>query len=221
MGWFHRTKRVDGQARHLRRHCYVFAAHLYQYATTGASRWASVLVGASLYGEGRCIPTLVAVLAQHLRLPAGVRHGWLGDRGLLSRPLWRGLATVGHFTVGRVRCHQVVYFAAAPAAGSCPARRGRPRLYGEVCRVDQLRRRYARRLRQHTLVLPMRGCERVVRGGGDCRVTPGHVAGSSAARPGPDRDRARAEAQAVVLVNDRSRLSTRRRGAGLRRALPK
>ena len=152
-----------GQARHLQGHCYVFAAHLYQYATTHGQRWASVLVGALLYVKGRSIPTLVAVLAKHLRLPADVRHGWLGDRGILSRPLLRGLATEGHVTVGRIRCNQVVYFPAAAAAGSSPVRRGRPRLYGEACRVDQLRRRYARRLRLHTLALRVRGRERLVR----------------------------------------------------------
>lgn len=161
MGLFHRTKRVVGQARHLQGHCYVFAAHLYQYAATHGRRWASVLVGALLYVKGRSISTLVAVLAKQLRLPAGVRHVWLGDRGILSRPLLRGLATVGHFTVGRVRCNQVVYFPPA-AAGSSRVRRGRPRLYGDACRVDQLRRRYARRLRQHTLTLRVRGRERSV-----------------------------------------------------------
>ena len=163
MGLFHRTKRMVGQARHLQGHCYVFAAHLYQYATTDGLRWASVLVGALLYVKGRSIPTLVAVLAKHLRLPAGIRHVWLGDRGILSRPLWRGLARVGHLALGRVRRNQVVYFPAVPPAGSWPARRGRPRVYGEGCRVDQLRRRYARRLRQHTLALRVRGRERVVR----------------------------------------------------------
>lgn len=163
VGLFHRTNRVIGQARHLQGHCYVFAAHLYQYATAQGVRWASVLVGALLYVKGRSIPTLAAVLAHHLRLPADVRHLWVGDRGLLSRPLWRGLATVGHFTLGRVRRNQVVYFPPRVAAGSPSARRGRPRLYGEGCRVDQLRRRYTRRLRPHTLALRVRGRERVVR----------------------------------------------------------
>ena len=163
VGLFHRTKRVIGQARHLQGQCYVFAAPLYQYATTHGRRWASVLVGTLWYVKGRSIPTLVAVLAKPLRLPTGVRHVWLGDRGILSRPLLRGLATVGHFTVGRVRCNQVVYFPPPAAAGSSPARRGRPRLYGEGCQVDQLRHRYARRLRQHTLTLRVRGRERLVR----------------------------------------------------------
>jgi hypothetical protein len=163
VGLFHRTKRVVGQARHLQGHCYVFAAHLYHYATTQGQRWASVLVGALLYVKGRSIPTLVAVLANHLRLPAGVRHVWLGDRGILSRPLWRGLAKLGHFTLGRVRRNQVVYFPPPVAAASSPTRRGRPRLYGAGCRVDQLRRRYAHRLRQHTLTLRLRGRERFVR----------------------------------------------------------
>ena len=163
VGLFHRTKRVIGQARHLKGHCYVFAAHLYQSATPQGPRWASVLVGALLYVKGRSISTLVAVLAHQLRLPSGVRHVWLGDRGILSRPLWRGVAKGGHVALGRVRRNQVVYFPPAVAAASSPARRGRPRLYGDGCRVDQLRRRYARHLRQHTLVLRVRGRERVVR----------------------------------------------------------
>ena len=162
VGLFHRTKRVIGQARHLRGHCYVFAAHLYQYAANRGQRWASVLVGALLYVKGRSIPTLVAVLAHHLRLPAGVRHVWLGDRGILSRPLWRGLAKVGHFTLGRIRCNQVVYFPPAITKESSRVRRGRPRLYGDGCRVDQLRCRYPHRLRQHTLTLRVRGRERWV-----------------------------------------------------------
>ena len=163
MGLFHRTKRVIGQARHLKGHCYVFAAHLYQAATTQGPRWASVLVGAWLYVKGRSIPPLVAVLAPQLRLPTGVRHVWLGDRGMLSRPLGRGLAQGGPVTLGRVRRNQGVYFPPAVTAASSPTRRGRPRLYGDGCRVDQLRRRYARHLRQHTLVLRVRGRERVVR----------------------------------------------------------
>jgi hypothetical protein len=163
VGRFHRTKRVIGQAGPLKGQCYVFAAHRYQYATTQGPLWASVLVGALLYVKGRSIPTLVAVLANHCRLPAGGRHVWLGDRGMLSRPRGRGVATVGHFTLGRVRRNQVVYFPPAVAASS-PARRGRPRLYGEGCRVEPLRRRYARCLRQHTLMRRVRGRDRVVRG---------------------------------------------------------
>ena len=162
VGLFHRTKRVVGQARNLKGHCYVFAAHLYQYATAQGPRWASVLVGALLYVKGRSIPTLVAVLAHQLRLPAGVRHVWLGDRGILSRPLWRGLAKAGHFTLGRVRRNQVVYFPPAPPQELSLARRGRPRLYGDGCRVDQLRRRYPHCLRQHPLMLRIRGRERRV-----------------------------------------------------------
>lgn len=141
VGLCDRTKRVVGQARNLKGHCYVFAAHLYQYAAAPGPRWASVLVGALLYVKGRSIPTLVAVLAHQLRLPAGVRHVWLGDRGMLSRPLGRGLAKVGPFTRGRGRRNQVVYFPPAITKASSLARRGRPRLYGDGCRVDQRRRR--------------------------------------------------------------------------------
>jgi hypothetical protein len=127
IGLFHRTKRVAGHAKHLQGHCYVFAAHLYQHSLAKATKWASVLVGALLYVKGRAIPALVGVLAQHLRLPAEVRHVWLVDRGILSRPLLRALRSLGHEVVGRVRCNQVVYF--APPAETRPAtHKRRPRI---------------------------------------------------------------------------------------------
>jgi hypothetical protein len=81
---FHRAKRVIGRAKHLQGHCYVFTAHLYQPAQ---QYWASVLVGALLYVKGRSIPQWVGDLAQQLRLPALVRHVWVVDRGIASRPL--------------------------------------------------------------------------------------------------------------------------------------
>jgi hypothetical protein len=156
-GLFHRTKRVVGRARHLVGHCYVFAAHLYRDSAVVAAPWASVLVGALLYVKGRSIAELVGVLAQHLRLPATVRHVWRVDRGILSRPLLRSLAALGHFVVGRVRCNQVVYFAPL-----CQPAQGRRRAYGPKCRVDQLRQRWPQRLRQHSMRLHGRGRERTV-----------------------------------------------------------
>lgn len=83
VGLFHRAKRIVGRAKHLQGHCYVFAAHLYQ---TAHKHWASALVGALLYVKGRSIPRLVGNLAQQLRLPAEVRHVWVVDRGIVSRP---------------------------------------------------------------------------------------------------------------------------------------
>jgi hypothetical protein len=80
---FHRAKRLVGRAKHLQGHCYVFAAHLYQIAQ---KHWASALVGALLYVKGRSIARLVGDLAQPLRLPAQVRHVWVVDRGIVSRP---------------------------------------------------------------------------------------------------------------------------------------
>ena len=87
-----------------------------------------MLVGAVLYVKGRSSPPLVGVLAPQLRLPTEVRHVWLVDRGLLSRPLLRALGTLGHKVVGRVRCNQVVYF--APPAETLPpaTRTRRPRV---------------------------------------------------------------------------------------------
>jgi hypothetical protein len=69
VGLFPRTNRVIGQARHLKGHCDVFAAHLYPYATAQGPHWARVLVGALLSVKGRSIPTLVAVLAPPVMAP--------------------------------------------------------------------------------------------------------------------------------------------------------
>src|SRR5919198_1205062 len=121
VGLFHRTKRVAGQAKHLQGHCYVFAAHLYQHSIAKTAKRASVLVGALLYVKGRSIPALVGALAQQLRLPPTVRHVWVMDSGILSRPLLRALATQGHFALGRLRCNQRVYF--APRRRAALARR--------------------------------------------------------------------------------------------------
>jgi hypothetical protein len=118
VGLFHRTKRVVGRAKHLQGHCYVFAAHLYTQAAAKLPKWASVLVGAVVYVKGRSIPALVGALAQQLRLPSVVRHVWLVDRGILSRPLLRALGRLGHCVLGRVRCNQVVYFAPPPEAAA-------------------------------------------------------------------------------------------------------
>ena len=157
-GLFHRTKEVTGRAKHLKGHCYVFAAHLYETGTETGKRWVSVLVGALLYVKGRSIPRLVGQLAGHLRLPEGVRHVWVGDRGLISRPLLRAIGGLGQFVLGRVRCNQVVYF--APLRQS--ARRRRPKLFGQKCRVDKLLKRFPQRVRPQKMRLRIRGKERTV-----------------------------------------------------------
>jgi hypothetical protein len=161
MGLFHRSKRVVGRAKHLQGHCYVLAAHLYRSVTENTRPWASVLVGALLYVKGRSMPSLVGELATHLRLPKGVRHVWVVDRGLLSRPLLRALAALGQFVLGRVRCNQVVYFAPT-AAESARARKRRPRVFGLKCRVDQLLERCRHHLRRQTMTLRVRGRDRTV-----------------------------------------------------------
>jgi hypothetical protein len=163
VGLFHRTKRVAGRAKHLKGHCYVFAAHLYKHAGDKRAKWASVLVGALVYVKGRSIPVLVGALAQHLRLPAAVRHVWLVDRGILSRPLLRALGEVGHFVLGRVRCNQVVYFAPQPEAWQTVPRQRRPRVYGQKCRMDQLLTHGVTRLHEQKMVLRVRGRERIVK----------------------------------------------------------
>jgi len=142
VGLFHRAKRIVGRAKHLQGHCYVFAAHLYQ---TAHKHWASALVGALLYVKGRSIPRLVGDLAQQLRLPAEVRHVWVVDRGIVSRPLVQSLDRLDQYALGRVRSNQVFYFA--------PRRqpqRGRRRIYGQKCRVDKLIKRFPERLRHQT-----------------------------------------------------------------------
>ena len=152
---FHRAKRVIGRAKHLQGHCYVFAAHLYQ---TAHKHWASALVGALLYVKGRSIPRLVGDLARQLRLPAEVRHVWVVDRGIVSRPLVQSLDRLGQYAVGRVRSNQVFYF--APRRQPC---RGRRRTYGQKCRVDKLVKRFPERLQHQTTTLRIRGKERTVR----------------------------------------------------------
>ncbi len=156
--WFHRLKYVAGRAKNLKGHCYVFAAHLYQPGEGESRQWASGLVGALLYVKGRSIPTRVGALAQHLRLPSPVRHVWVTDSGVLSRPLLRALCAQKQFALGRLRCNQRVSF--APRRRSPRPRR--PRLFGPSCRVDQLLTRFPQRLLQHQTVLRVRGRERAV-----------------------------------------------------------
>jgi hypothetical protein len=154
--WFHRLKYVAGRAKNLKGHCYVFAAHLYKHGERRAQQWASVLVGALLYVKGRSIATLVGALAQHLRLPPRVRHVWVTDSGILSRPLLRALGEQAQFALGRVRCNQRVYF--APRRRSPHSRR--PRVFGPSCRVDHLCTHFPQRVRLHRTVLRVRGRQR-------------------------------------------------------------
>jgi hypothetical protein len=156
--WFHRLKYVAGRAKNLKGQCYVFAAHLYTVEEKTRRQGASVLVGALLYVKGRSIPTLVGALAQHLRLPATVRHIWLTDSGILSRPLLRALGAQDHFALGRLRCNQRVYFSPRQRA----PRQRRPPVFGPSCRVEQLLTRFPQRLRQHQTVLRVRGRTRAV-----------------------------------------------------------
>ena len=154
--WFHRTKQIAGRAKQVKGHCYVFAAHLYRHGQQ--QLWASVLVGALLYVKGRSPAQLTGELARHLRLPEPVRHVWVVDRGLLSRPLLRSLGEQQQFALGRLKCNQVLYFA--------PRRqhrgRGRRKTYGVGCRVDQLRKRYGERFEEQKMKLRVAGCEREV-----------------------------------------------------------
>jgi len=107
------------------------------------------------------LPELVGELARQLRLPPQVRHVWVVDRGLLSRPLLRALCRQGQFALGRVRCNQVVYF--APRRQKRGRGRGRKRTYGAKCRVDKLVARFPERLRHEQMKLHVQGRERQVR----------------------------------------------------------
>lgn len=158
VGLFHRTKHIAGRAKHLKGHCYVFAAHLYEGLRQGVKQWASVLVGALLYVKGVSIPSLVVQLAGQLRLPAGVRHVWIGDRGIVARPLLRGITKLGQFVLGRLRCNQVVYFAPSDNDRS----QGRPKVFGQKCRVDQLLVHFVQALRKQKWILRVCGKDRNV-----------------------------------------------------------
>jgi len=158
LGLFHRSKRVVGRAKHLKGHCYVCAAHLYQHLDAdGRMNWASVLCGALLYVKGASIPALTGRLAAQMRLPEGPRHVWVVDRGIISRPLLRALDKLGQFALGRVRTNQVIYFAPRRQP-----KRGRKKLYGRKCRVDHLLKRFPERLRRQSDSLRVKGKDRRV-----------------------------------------------------------
>lgn len=159
IGLFHRSKQIVGRGKHVQGHCFVFAAHLYRHGTELSQRWTSLLVGALLYVKGKTIPALVGQLATHLRLPDGCRHVWLVDRGILSRTLIRHLSAERQFVLGRARSNQVVYFAPRQKRKG----RGRKRLFGQKCRVDQLLKRFPERLQQQSMKLSVRGKQRHVR----------------------------------------------------------
>lgn len=158
VGLFHRTKRVVGRAKHLKGHCYVCAAHLYQHLDEqGRMHWASALCGALLYVKGQSIPSLAGQLAAQMRLPEGVRHVWIVDRGIISRPFLRALEAIGQYALGRLKANQVVYFAPRRQPKS-----GRKKTYGRKCRVDQLVKSFPERLRKQSGKLRVQGKERKI-----------------------------------------------------------
>ena len=158
LGLFHRTKRIVGRASHLKGHCYVCAAYLYQHLDgKGQLRWASALCGALLYVKGQSIPTLVGQLAAQMRLPAGIRHVWIVDRGIISRPLLRALDALGQFALGRLKANQVVYFAPRRQP-----KKGRKKTYGQKCRVDQLVKKFPKWLSKQCAKLIVQGKEREI-----------------------------------------------------------
>jgi hypothetical protein len=90
--------------------------------------------------------------------PLGCANAGVVDRGILCRTLLCGLEALKQFALGRVRCNQVVYF-----APEHQPQRGRQRLDGQKCRVDQLRALFPTRLREQSLKLTVWGKERVVK----------------------------------------------------------
>lgn len=105
------------------------------------------------------MPELTGELAHQLRLTSDVRHVWVVDRGLLSRPLLRALNEQEQFALGRVRRNQVVYFAPRRQRRG----RGRKRTYGAKCRVDKLLSRFPERLCHERMKLHVQGREHHLR----------------------------------------------------------
>jgi hypothetical protein len=143
-----------------------------------------------LYVKGQSLPELTGELAHALRLPPEVRHAWVVDRGLLSRPLLRSCARHRQFVLGRARCNQVVYFAPRRQKRG----RGRRRTYGAKCRVDKLLARFPERLRHRRMGLHVQGREREAR-----------VADALVLLRGVERGRPLA-ARVIVVVVERSKL---------------
>jgi hypothetical protein len=85
------------------------------------------------------------------------RCGWV-DRGIARRPLVQSLDRLGQYSLGRVRSNQVFYFAPRRQP-----KRGRPRSYGQKCRVDQWVKRTPSQLRHQSTALKIRGKERSMR----------------------------------------------------------
>jgi hypothetical protein len=81
-----------------------------------------------------------------------VRNCWIVDHGILSRGLMRGLGELKQFVIGRARCNQSVYFALEQSQTG-----GRKRIYGEKCRMDQLRTKFPDRLQKQKMTLRVWG----------------------------------------------------------------
>ncbi len=118
-----------------------------------------MLCGALLYVKGRTLPELTGELAHQLRLPPSVRHVWVVDRGLLSRPLLCALATQGQFALSARAAQPSGLFHAAPPATGARAQK----TFGAKCRVDKLLARFPERLHHQRMNLHVQGREREVR----------------------------------------------------------
>ena len=154
---------MAGQATPLQGHCEGLAAHLSTQSTATLPRGASVRGGAVREVQGRSRPMLVGALAQPRRLPPAVRHVWLVDRGMRSRPRLRALEKVGPGVGGRVRGPPGVYVPPPAAAGPRATCQRRPRVYGQPCRVEPLQSYCAAHLREQKMVRRVHGRERLVR----------------------------------------------------------
>jgi hypothetical protein len=153
-----RTKQIAGRAKHLKGHCYLFASHLYSFGAE--SLWASLLVAALLIGKRKSLFGAVTEVIDSLNLPEEVLNVWIADRGLMSNKLIKLCLSKNQHVLGRIKRNRVLYFAPLRhRRGS-----GRKKEFGAKCRVDQLVRRYEKRLRLQKMKLKVSGKVR------DCKV---------------------------------------------------
>lgn len=151
---WHRTKQVVGRAKYLKGHCYLFAAHLYRYGEQ--QLWASVLCAAILVGKRHSLAKGVKQMLAFLPPIEGITHVWIADRALMSGKLISGSLKQKQAVLGRIKCNKVVYFAPRRQKKG----KGRKKICGAKSRVDQLVKRYQKRLPSKRMRLCVAGKER-------------------------------------------------------------
>lgn len=100
-----------------------------------------------------------------LNLPEEVFNVWIADRGLMSNKLIKLCLKKKQHVLGRIKCNRILHFA--------PLRqhkgKGQKKEFGAKSRVDQLVRRYQKRLQLQKMKLKVTGKER------DCKVWDGVI----------------------------------------------